>query len=77
MHTQDHAHNFDIEQLAGKLSVATLVHAAFECNPDLDCGHWRLSLRDAMGVDHVNARSWEGSARVGSVTLGDVWRKGQ
>ena len=34
-------------------------------------------LRDAMGVDHINPRSWEGSAQVGSVTLGDVWRKGQ
>ena len=34
-------------------------------------------LRDAIGVDHINPRSWEGSAQVGSVTLGDVWRKGQ
>ena len=34
--TQDHARNFDIEQLAGKLSVATLINAAMEHNPDLD-----------------------------------------
>ena len=37
--TQDHARNFDIEQLAGKLSVATLLNAAMEHNPDLDKGH--------------------------------------
>jgi hypothetical protein len=38
-HTLDHVRNFDIDQLSGKLSVATLINAAFECNPDLDCGH--------------------------------------
>ena len=37
--TQDNAQNFDIEQLAGKLSVATLINAAMEHNPDLDKGH--------------------------------------
>jgi hypothetical protein len=37
--TQDHARNFDIEQLADKLSVATLINAAMERNPDLDKGH--------------------------------------
>src|SRR6267154_4650352 len=34
--TQDHARNFDIDQLAGKLSVTTLINAAMEHNPDLD-----------------------------------------
>jgi hypothetical protein len=38
-HTLDHARNIDIDQLSGKLSVATLINAAFECNPDLDHGH--------------------------------------
>jgi hypothetical protein len=37
--TQDHARNFDIGQLGGKLSVATLINAAMEHNPDLDRGH--------------------------------------
>src|ERR1700730_10439289 len=43
--TLDHARNFDIDQLSGKLSVATLINAAFECNPDLDRGHCQLSLQ--------------------------------
>ncbi|KAF8126233.1 hypothetical protein K438DRAFT_1508813, partial [Mycena galopus ATCC 62051] len=33
--TQDHARNFDIEQLAGKLAVGALIHAAFQRNPEL------------------------------------------
>lgn len=37
--TQDHSRNFDVEQMAGKLSVATLINATMECNPDLDRGH--------------------------------------
>jgi hypothetical protein len=55
--TQDHAQNFDIEQLAGKLCVATLINAAMERNPNLDRGHQHLSLRGTMGIDHVNHKS--------------------
>ena len=75
--TQDHARNFDIEQLAGKLAVASLINAAFEKNPDLDRGHRRLNLKDALGVDHINPRSWEGDCRVGSVNLKFVWETGR
>ena len=75
--TQYHARNFDIEQLAGKLSVATLINAAMECNPDLDRGHRHLSLKGAMGVDHVNPRSWTGNVCVGDVDLNAEWKQGQ
>ena len=75
--TQDHARNFDIEQLAEKLAVASLINSAFEKNPDLDRGHRRLNLKDALGVDHVNPRSWKGDCRVGSVDLKIVWDAGR
>ncbi|KAJ7627920.1 hypothetical protein DFH06DRAFT_1272867 [Mycena polygramma] len=71
--TQDHARNFDIEQLSGKLAVSALIHAAFQRNPDLDRGHKRLSLRGALGIDHANPTSWKGNVRVGSVNIGMEW----
>jgi hypothetical protein len=74
---QDHACNFEIGQLGGKLSVATLINAAMECNPDLDRGHQHLSLWNAMGVDHVNPKSWNGDVCVGNVDLQVEWKQGQ
>ena len=74
--TQDHSRNFDIKELAGKLAVASLINAAFEKNPDLDRGHRRLNLKHALGVDHVNPRSWKGDCRVGRVNLKFVWETG-
>ena len=52
-HTQDHACNFDVNQLSSKLSNATLINAVFEKNPDWSKGHQRLDLQDAMGVDRI------------------------
>ena len=75
--TQDHARNFDIEQLGGKLGVASLINAAFEKNPKLDRGHRRLNLKDALGIDHVNPASWKGDSRVGSVDLKLIWLEGR
>ena len=46
-------------------------------NPDLDQGHHRLSLFGALGIDHVNSRSWEGNIRVGDVDLKKCWDAGQ
>ncbi|KAJ6579361.1 hypothetical protein B0H10DRAFT_2198716 [Mycena sp. CBHHK59/15] len=74
--TLDHASNFDAEQLAEKLSLAALINAAFERNPDLDRGHRRLSLKGALGIDRVNPRSWEGNTRVGDVDLDLQWEGG-
>jgi hypothetical protein len=56
--TQDHSRNFDIEQLGQKLGVATLIHSTMQHNPDLDMGCRRLSLKNTMGVDHINPKSW-------------------
>ncbi|KAJ7746768.1 hypothetical protein DFH07DRAFT_1038050, partial [Mycena maculata] len=67
--TLDHARNFDIEQLSGKLSLGTLINATFQRNPDLDRGHRRLKLNGALGIDHVNPASWTGDARVGNVKI--------
>lgn len=73
--TVDHARNFDIEQLCGKLGVAALVDAIFQRHPDLDRGHRRLSLAFAMGIDHVNPVSWRGNVCVGNVDLSTLWVK--
>ncbi|PIL27027.1 hypothetical protein GSI_10166 [Ganoderma sinense ZZ0214-1] len=74
--TQDHSRNFDILQLSEKLGTSTLIQSIFERNPDLDRGHRRLTLKDAMGVDHVNPRSWTGNVRVRDVNLGVEWAQG-
>ncbi|KAJ7442929.1 hypothetical protein B0H11DRAFT_1748755, partial [Mycena galericulata] len=75
--TQDHARNFEIEQLSGKLSVGALINAVFQRNPDLDRGHRRLSLTGALGIDHINPESWEGNTRVGDVDLAKRWKAGE
>ena len=48
-----------------------------EHNPNLDRRHWYLSLKDAMGVDHVNPKSWTGNVCVGDVDLNIEWKQGQ
>ncbi|KAJ7886570.1 hypothetical protein B0H14DRAFT_2338170 [Mycena olivaceomarginata] len=71
--TQDHAKNFDIAQLAAKLATATLIDAAFLRHPDLDRGHTRLNLTGAIGVDHVNPKSWKGNVCVKYVNIRKEW----
>ncbi|KAF8165794.1 hypothetical protein B0H34DRAFT_649313, partial [Crassisporium funariophilum] len=65
--TQGHAHNFDILQLAQKLSIGAKVNAIFQCYPDLDCSHICRNLAKAQGVDHVNPKSWIGDVHVKNV----------
>jgi hypothetical protein len=48
-----------------------------EHNLDLDKGHCWLSLKDAMGIDHVNPKSWQGKVCVGDVNLNEQWDKGR
>jgi hypothetical protein len=75
--TQDHSRNFDVLQPSQKLSVGAAISATFERHPDLDCGHRKLALKDAKGVDHVNPKSWKGDVRVGQVELAAEWNNGQ
>ncbi|KAF7986130.1 hypothetical protein HWV62_38482 [Athelia sp. TMB] len=75
--TQDHSQNFDVEQLAGKLSVAALIDTAFERNLECDCGHHCLTPKDAMGIDHINVKSWDGPVCVGDVDLEAEWKAGR
>ena len=67
--TQDHARNFDIQQLSHKLSIAAEIDAIFQRNPDLDRGHIRRNLVNARGVDHMNPKSWIGNTCVGEVDI--------
>ncbi|KAI0374930.1 hypothetical protein BV20DRAFT_986923 [Pilatotrama ljubarskyi] len=75
--TQDHNRNFDALQLAEKLATSALIQGIFERDPALDRGHQRLALKDAMGVDHVNPRSWIGNVKVGDVELAAEWARGR
>ncbi|KAJ6628497.1 hypothetical protein B0H10DRAFT_1940334 [Mycena sp. CBHHK59/15] len=75
--TLDHARNFDIEQLAQKLSLGALINTTFQRNPDIDRAHRRLKLDGALGIDHVNPKSWMGNARVGDVNLAKEWKAGE
>ncbi|KAJ7809637.1 hypothetical protein B0H14DRAFT_2228545, partial [Mycena olivaceomarginata] len=75
--TLDHARNFDIEQLAEKLSLSALINAAFQWNPDLDRGSRRLSLKGALDIDRVNPRSWLGNVRIGYVDQQSEWDAGR
>ncbi|KAJ6591399.1 hypothetical protein B0H10DRAFT_1830052 [Mycena sp. CBHHK59/15] len=74
--TMDHARNFDIEQLSQKLGLSALVNATFQRNPDLDRGHRRLKLSGALGIDHVNPKSWIGNVHVGDVSLKQEYDRG-
>ena len=75
--TLDHARNFDIDELSSKISTASMLNTAFQWHPELDKGHHRLSLKDAMGIDHINPQSWEGNVIVGNVDLAKMWKAGQ
>ncbi|KAF8165171.1 hypothetical protein B0H34DRAFT_830366, partial [Crassisporium funariophilum] len=75
--TQDHARNFDVLQLAHKLSVGAEIDAIFARHPDLYKGHTRRNLSGAHGVDHVNPKSWTGDAEVGKVDLKDKYLAGR
>ncbi len=58
--TQDHSRNFDILQLAQKLSIGAEINAIFQRHPDLNRGHVRRNLVSVRGVDHINPASWRG-----------------
>jgi len=75
--TQDHARNFDIQQLSQKLSIAAEIDAIFQRYPDLDRGHIRRNLVNAQGVDHMNPKSWTGNVRVGDVDIKAQYMAGQ
>ena len=67
--TQDHARNFDIQQLSHKLSISAEIDAIFQRNPDLDRGHIRRNLVNARGIDHMNPKSWVGNTCIGDVDI--------
>jgi hypothetical protein len=75
--TQDHARNFDILQLAHKLSIGAEINAIFERCPDLDHGHVRRNLINARGVDHINPKSWTGNVCVGKVNIYNEYMAGR
>ncbi|KAJ3860865.1 hypothetical protein EV359DRAFT_66962 [Lentinula novae-zelandiae] len=75
--TQDHSRNFDILQLAQKLSIAAELVAVFSRHPELDHGHRRRNLTDIEGIDHINPASVpHENKKVGQVNLSKEWRRG-
>ena len=74
---QTHHRNFDILDLANKLATSSLIDSAFLRNPELDAGSRRLKTSGAIGVDHVNPKSWTGDVSVGRVSLQVCWEEGR
>ncbi|TDL20789.1 hypothetical protein BD410DRAFT_870927 [Rickenella mellea] len=74
---QTHQRNYDILELAHKLSTVVDTCHILEEYPEWDRGHRRLKLRDADGVDHVNPASWEGNVTSGEVSLSNAWLSGR
>ena len=75
--TQTHHRNFDILELSYKLAVASVISSIYLRNPELDAGSRRLNLTDAIGVDHVNPKSWIGDVTVDNVSLQRCWQQGK
>ena len=75
--TQTHHRNFDILELSYKLAMASVISSIYIRHPELDAGSRRLNLTDAIGVDHVNPKSWAGDVIVDSVSLPLCWQKGK
>ena len=75
--TQTHHRNFDILDLSGKLATSSLIDAIFARNPELDTGSRRLKVSGAIGIDHLNPKSWVGDVGVDKVSLQLCWEKGR
>ncbi|KAJ6618015.1 hypothetical protein B0H10DRAFT_1947987 [Mycena sp. CBHHK59/15] len=67
--TLDHTRNFDIDQLASKLSLSALISAAFQRNPDLDRGHRRLSLKGQNAANHILIKYFGPGAQVDFIQI--------
>ncbi|KAJ6561280.1 hypothetical protein B0H10DRAFT_1966595 [Mycena sp. CBHHK59/15] len=68
--TLDHARNFDVDQLASKLSLSALISAAFQRNPDLDQGHRRLSLKAGRNAaNHILMKYFGSGAQVDFIKI--------
>jgi len=75
--TQTHHRNFDILELSYKLAIASVINSIYLRNPELDAGSRRLNLTDAIGVDHMNPKSWIGDVIVDNVLLQRCWQQGK
>jgi hypothetical protein len=75
--TQTHHRNFDILELAGKLATSSLIDCIFARNPELDAGSRRLKVSGAIGIDHLNPKSWTGDVNVDKVSLQLCWEAGR
>ncbi|TEB22324.1 hypothetical protein FA13DRAFT_1695305 [Coprinellus micaceus] len=67
--TQDHGRNFDILQLAHKLSIGAEINAIYERHARLSMGHRRLKLINVSGIDHTNPVSWIGDVVLRNLRL--------
>jgi hypothetical protein len=75
--TQTHHRNFDILELSYKLATASIISSIYIRHPELDPGSRRLNLTNAIGVDHVNPKSWKGDVIVDNISLQVCWEKGR
>ena len=75
--TQSHHRNFDILDLANKLATSTLIDSIYARNPTLDAGSRRLKVTGAVGINHLNPKSWRGDVSVDRVSLQLCWEEGR
>jgi len=75
--TQSHHWNFDMMDLSNKLATSSLINDIFVRNPTLDAGSRRLKVTGAVGVDHLNPKSWIGDVNVNRVSLQWCWEDGR
>ena len=75
--TQSHHRNFDTMDLSNKLATSSLIDDIFLRNPTLDAGLRRLKVTGAIGIDHLNPKSWLGDVNVNRVSLQLCWGDGR
>lgn len=62
--TVDHSRNVDALEIANKMASAMSIDHIMSSWPEWDCGSQCLKLGGALGVDHVNPKSWSGDTCV-------------
>ncbi|PPQ83800.1 hypothetical protein CVT24_007319, partial [Panaeolus cyanescens] len=78
--TLDHNPNFDILQLAHKISMATEMERIYEYFPRLHPGHQRRQFKANLagkGNDRTNPKSWIGDVIVGNVDIRQEYLAGR
>ncbi|KIJ30600.1 hypothetical protein M422DRAFT_53688 [Sphaerobolus stellatus SS14] len=75
--TMDHNRNMDLAQLGEHAGIGAELSRIYGEHKEWFCGHRRLNLQEAQGIDHTNPQSFTGDLVVGNASLITSWRKGR